>query len=361
LAPDGRVIALKKLKPKVQAEWVDAVRHALGGNVQRIGNTAELWAAAARARSPRREDPVVQKAFPQLGPGAGLPTDFEIQLQHRKHGGKSHLETKVRWADGSAPTPNPRIPTQLLQTDRAAGNSLCFVDLGIKPGSIQWLASLWPAAQDSFFAAGAQSLMDNLDWWEAAWHHRSFLEPLLDSDTPLRSIGQFLLLCGLAAKEPGEHGLAVDIAIQAIRDGRLGTDNLSAVLSSHVPAGLFNFTRLSKRCRDIAAVSPLHATVIFVAWEKCLAEGIATMDPNAEVPRGFGDILEMLLEIGTELQQGIRNPGAVEYLRRIKGSGKTNKLARQLLRLTSTSTATDSLELAISSRLDLLQAWQQRG
>ena len=71
LAPDGRASAIKKLKPQLKGEWIDAVKHGLGAGGVRIGKTAALWAAAARCRAPLGDDVRVAKAFPNLGPGAG--------------------------------------------------------------------------------------------------------------------------------------------------------------------------------------------------------------------------------------------------------------------------------------------------
>ena len=113
------------------------------------------------------------------------------------------------------------------------------------------------------------------------------------SNTPLLDMGEILLLCGLAAKEPGEHGLAVDITIQAISDGRLGTDNMDRMLTTGITSGHFNLSRLAKRLHDIANASDLHAYVLMHSAESAF--------PNADaqqLPRGIGDIFQLLAEIG---------------------------------------------------------------
>ncbi len=77
-------------------------------------------------------------------------------------------------------------------------------------------------------------LADNLDWGEARWATRRFLEPLFDPDTPLCSLGALLIAIALAAKEPGEHGLAVDATIETIQDGRLDAELLVEALTGRV-------------------------------------------------------------------------------------------------------------------------------
>lgn len=48
-----------------------ALRHALGGQGEAVGPDARLWVAAARARTPRDDDPLVEARHPDLGPDAG--------------------------------------------------------------------------------------------------------------------------------------------------------------------------------------------------------------------------------------------------------------------------------------------------
>lgn len=357
LAPEGRKNALRRLKAGCKGEWVDAVRYALGADGIEIGKSAPLWVAAARSRASFDDDASVTKAFPNLGPGAGKAAKYSIRITTKKHthDGRTrtyqvlHIDTTEKATAG----PDIMRPAELLQLNNY-DDSVSFHDLGTTRGSVTWLATLWPGARDSFFAAGAKALGDNLDWWEAAWHNRGFLEPLLDSDVPPREIGLFMLLCGLAAKEPGEYGLAVDITIQAVSDGRLGTDNLADVLRIYLPSGLFNLTRLAKRVLEVARASELHAYVVMRAVEVSL-----TGDPES-MPRGLGDLLESLLEIGSELNCGIATPQCRSFLERITGSNKAAKIARQLLSTEDAFDARVCVEQAIGNRVARLEEWHQR-
>jgi hypothetical protein len=168
-------------------------------------------------------------------------------------------------------------------------------------------------------------------------------------------MGQVLLLCGLAAKEPGEPGLAVDITIQAIGDGRLGTDNLGRMLTTGIGSGHFNLPRVAKRLHDVANASELHAYVVMHAAESAL--------PKAELeepPRGIGDNFELLAEIGTELERGIENPECRRFLEGISGSNKAAKAARQLLSIETRFDPGETINAAIANRIDRLKEWSKR-
>ncbi|MEM8733516.1 MAG: DUF6493 family protein [Planctomycetota bacterium] len=354
LAPDRRTKALKSLDQKVgpklrKTEWVEAIRHGLGAEKTKIGKHAGIWAASARARAPYEDDTKVTKAFPKLRQGAGKAPRFKfgcaIDIRH------DQTERTILVVEH---TEAPPKKVNLLQPTVAEISPSSPWDPGARPESIRWLASMWPLGRDLFFATGASNLYFNIDWWDASWQNRCYLEPLLDSDTPLREPGRLALLCALAAKEPGEYGLATDIVIRAIEDGRLGTDNLGGLFATHATTGAFNLTRLSKRCADICQISKLHACVIFRSWES----GIASQaDPKL---RGMGDILELLLEVGTEHALGIGSETSREFLASCTGSGKSAKAAKQLLSLEDTDASTSLINEALEARKERLQRWQQR-
>ncbi len=196
--------------------------------------------------------------------------------------------------------------------------------------------------------------MNTRDGGETAGRTRCFLDRLLDPDTPPREMGLFALFCGLAAKEPGEHGLAVDITIQAMNDGRLGTDNLRDTIARPAPSGVFNFTRLAARFQDVATASDLHAYVAMHAWEHALS------DEFNKSPRGLGDILELLCELGAQLNRGIESPSCRAYLESFSGSNKTAKAAKQLLTLSTSSTPTEWLHRALENRVGRVEVWASR-
>lgn len=360
LAPERREKALKSLEKGVNAkrrnaEWVDAIRHALGAGTTKVGKHAAIWAAVARARAPYEDDPKVTKAFPKLGQGAGKAPRFEFEhVPGKRSSQKDKTILDIKRSEARPKKLDLLQPTVSLQLNHLEGSSRSFWDMGTCPESIRWLASLWPLGRDSFFATGAICLYDNIDWWEAAWHNRCYLEPLLNVDTPLREPGRVALLCALAAKEPGEHGLGTDIVIRAIQDGRLGTDNLGALFATHATTGVFNLTRLAKRCADICQISELHAYVIFKSWECAIA---SLKDPKL---RGLGDILEVLFEVGTEHQLRICSEASREFLASCKGSNKTAKAAKQLLLVENAAAPRSLIGEVLNARKERLQRWQLR-
>jgi hypothetical protein len=264
---------------------------------------------------------------------------------------KEHNHVKLN-IESDPPPPksvDPDCVTVTLHSQRGVGRNLEF-ELGGPGGrtvsSVRWTATVWPQARESFFAAALETLAFNLDWWEAAWQNKALLEPLLDSGTPLRSMGLMLLATSLAAKKPGEYGLASDIAIRAIEDGRLGTDNLGLVLAQLLPTGLIKPTRWQKTLADVARVSGVHRMVVQRALQTALGG-----NPE-DLPRDVGKLLELLYELSIELDQPIRDEGCRAFLEQIP-SGKAGNTARSLLNLPASDFST-------TARPILLQAIQQR-
>ena len=137
-------------------------------------------------------------------------------------------------------------------------------------------------------------LGDNLDWWEARWENRTYLEPLVDPDVPLRPMALLVLAIGLAAKEPGEHGLATDAAIAAIADGRLDGTKLGSVMATLLPTGLIKAARWAKTLGEAARISPLHAEIVRAAIARSLRGQ----------PRSYPKDLHALVELLKELVVG---------------------------------------------------------
>lgn len=347
IAPDRRAAALAELRENSR-EWARAIRYALGGQRVKLGETAALWIAAARSRAPWQDDAKVMAAFPDFGPDAGQAASYAF-----------HCVTKGKHTNlviESAPPPPKKAASEcvtiVFHTQRKLGSDLRFEMGGAggrTVGSVRWTATIWPLARESFFAAAAADLADNLDWWEAQWQHKVYLEPLLDARTPLRHMGLLLLTVGLAAKEPGEYGLATDVAIRAIDDGRLGSDNLGRMLAELLPTGLIKPGRWQKTLAETARFSPRHALVVQQALQTCL-QG----DPAA-LPRDYAKLLDLLHELSIELRQGVADAGCRELLARVT-SGKAAKSAKALLALESdASHSHEILRQLLEHRLSVAQ------
>jgi hypothetical protein len=354
LAPDGRAKA-RAPAGKLTGEFGRALRYALGES-EKLGGDVALWTAAARSRAPYSDDPSVDRQFPDLGPDTGRTACYRIEVKCRKHAasGKTYeffylaIEVEPQSPKAVAHELVPVLFHTYREKQTAVWGYHC------DPATLRWLHSLWPVQQESLFATGSAALAHNLDWWEAHWEHRIFLEPLLDHDVPLKPMALLLLILGLAAKEPGEHGLATDALIAVIDDGRLDGCKLGTALASLLHTGLVKAARWAKTLGQVARTSPLHIEVIASAIQHAL-----TGDPT-RAPKDLQSLLEQLKELLIAAEAAISVPDARRYLEGIKASGKTGKLVRELLALEGTSTGEHAKQVAIralAGRVDRAERW----
>ena len=330
LAPDNRAAALKSLKDN-SSEWFQAIRYAMGGENIKVGKEPAMWVAAARARAPWRDDETIMREHPGLGPDAAEAARLTFGFQVRTT--SSRFDSGLTTEPALTETNDPLLVTVRMYTRRFVEEWLSFEMGGFAgrtTGAVRWTATIWPQARESYFAASALDCFDNLDWGQAQWQNRNMLEPLIDSGTPLRYAGLFLLTGMLAAKEPGESGLATDIAIRSIEDGRLGSDNFGNALATLFPTGLIKPGRWYKTLNDVARASPVHAAVVQIALQRCFT------NPKQEPPKDSGKLLELLYELSLELGLAVTNSQCREWLSSGAVSGKSTKTAKNLLAIEDT-------------------------
>jgi Family of unknown function (DUF6493) len=319
LAPDGREHALAAAKG-LDGEMGQALRHALGAKRVRVGKTAALWIAAARARAPVADDPAVAKQHAGHGPGAAEaarhrwrvlpPAEREIQLPT--------LDI------GVTPEPPASIPSSHLAV-HLCNPTAWFLDHGTDV--VGYDASLWPAQRDGFFANGAIILFGNIDWFSAHWHNRKYLEPLCDPHAAMTQMALLVLAIGLAAKEPGEKGLAVDAFIAAWSEGRLDPGALGGVMAVLLHSGDIKAARWAATLGEVASVSTGHAGAVTTALLTSLSG-----DP-ANLPRDVGKLLGLLHELLIARGEARTHGDARAYLSTVKRGGKAGKLAKQIVAL----------------------------
>jgi hypothetical protein len=165
-----------------------------------------------------------------------------------------------------------------------------------------------------------------------------------------------LLVLGLAAKEPGESGLATDALIASIEDGRLDGRKLGAALAPLLPTGLVKASRWAKTLGTASRSSPLHAAVIREAIQHALPD-----DP-AQAPKDLQTLLELLKEWLIESGCSVAHAAARAYLSGLKAAGKTGKLAREVLHLEDhpdPSFRQSAAALALAGRLARAERWQR--
>lgn len=314
LAPDGRRVALKALNrtKRLKSEYAQALRYALGGQ-ESIGDSAPLWVAAARSRTPYEDDELVEARFPNLGPDAGRVAKYRI------HRSKDEIEV---YAEDS-PTiegytwnypKHPRfdfptvIPHQFLSVNSAVDS----FDTKPEPRECaNAAASVWPLNRDSFYA-NRYIPADDLD-------------PLFDPCTPLNAPQSYALVqslvSGYVVYAP-EVAAAIDLAIAAIQDGRYDAQRVGEYMAMH----LESVQRLAKALETIAATSRLHA---FQIAQSILA--IFDSPLPDKLPGRMSDLYSLLYELLQELDMALPEHKREALAPSAKGSSKTAKLVRQLL------------------------------
>ncbi len=334
----GRAAALEVVDG-AQGDLADAVRHALGAPGVRIGKTTAPWIAAARARAPGEDDAEVERAHPKLGPGAGLAGRFSHRVGENTWQYREREKTRTArhsWPIvDRAPAMPPAVPPLhlpvLLHTRDPDGDddfwNPSVLVAGGDPALIRWSLTLWPCWNEPIFAEGIERLGTNLDWSQASWADRHYLDPLVEPTTPLRPMALLLLAIGLAAKEPGQSGLAIDALIAAIEEGRLDPDAMADCMASLLPTGLIKAARWAATLGQVARASPTHGVLV-----ARVIQGMLRGDPK-QARRDIGGLLELLRELLVEHSMPLRASAAIAYLQPLVGSSKTGKLAAALIAL----------------------------
>jgi len=316
LAPVGRQEALAAAAD-VAGEAGSAVRYALGGD-EAIGPTAAWWVAAARVRSPGRDDPTVERRHPGLGPGAGMTAQIRLMVTDPKRSvGGLRLEI-------GPPLPaatSVDLPTVLLL--RTTGS---FWATGRSdPAMLRWMATIQPGDREPWAAIGGLTLGRNTDWWSAEWANRAFLEPFIDPATEIGPHARGMIGIALGAKEAGERGLATDVVRLALADRRLTASTLADGLAAAAAVSCDRSNRWAHALADVAADSTSHAEAVAEAVARSLPE-LAGRPPAKLVP---------LLRLLDELLAGTGGAATATGRRALEGlaatRGEAGRLARSIL------------------------------
>jgi hypothetical protein len=324
LAPEQRGAALtaaRALAPAADPQMAFAeelplaLRYALGEDDVALGRTSSLWIAAARARAPRADDARVEARHAQHGPDAGARARLRVTL----HARRDPYANPVRY--DVSPPPPPSIRFSHITVLRH------MPDVDGRVGLIDPRAfSLWPAAPEALFARGALWMADSQEGAHFNAERRRLLEPLLDPDVPLESYATLLLAFGLSAKDGSVHGVAVDILIAAIEDGRLDPERLGSDIAQIASVKLGKYSRWATTLASAARVGPLHVEAIRQTLEHAL-EG-----PEV-APREIGPLVDLFLQLCTQCGRGVKTAATRAFLETLP-SGKAATAARRLLAFT---------------------------
>src|SRR5262249_12179680 len=139
----------------------------------------------------------------------------------------------------------------------------------------------------------------------------------LDPDLPMRDMARLLLAIGLAAKEPGERGLATDACIAAISDGRLDGALLGSTLGRLWPSGLVTLNRWADSLGEVARTSLLHAEILRSTIDVALHADL--QKPPKDLSALLGLLLELVHETGGAVSDATRTA-----LSSLSGSSKAS-------------------------------------
>jgi len=228
--------------------------------------------------------------------------------------------------------PVPKIPNS-SQRNRFDPVLLSMASFSSSLEMKRWCVTVCPRWREGWFAAGCHDLGFNLDWWEANWSTRAYLEPLVEPHTAIGQMGGLLLALGLGAKEAGESMLAVDALIASLAEGRLTDTALGRALIEAASSGAIKFARWSKQLTRAARAGLVQANAIFLAVEALFESGQGTEAAD------YCKLVELQRELAHQTGRRLSLSGAIRTLEAIPTGGKTKRIIADLLSLSSASNA----------------------
>lgn len=306
----------------IKTEFALACAYALGAEVK-IGKESALWIAASRIRLPEENDQKTIDKFGLLGPDTGYSAKYLPWVKVKKSENYSFYDLKVdRVPEVYRSIPNEHLSVMFHGEGLGSFKQSHF---GFTSGLVRWGSTIWPSNLEPYFCCGACEV--DITWAEAQWHVQSFFLPLLEPDVPLKSMALLLLIAGLSSKEPGQRGIAIDIVIMSIEDGRMDISLLGDIMAMLITTGIIIVPRWTKAIKEIAAISSRHAEAM-----KSLIQSILQFDPE-DSPRELGGLIELLYELQVTSNKGIDDKRAIKFFKANKKSGKQGTFSKKLLAL----------------------------
>ncbi len=167
----------------------------------------------------------------------------------------------------------------------------------------------------------------NVDGDTVARDDIAFLEPWLLPATPFGEHSLRLLAIALFAKAPEMHGIAIDVVLQALAEGRLHAAELGAATRQLFELRFAAMARLARSLRTIADADPVALAFVGDVLEATLAGGLEDLD------RDLAGLLGLLADVLASLARSVLHPAAREFLRAVAaaGGGKAAALAKGLI------------------------------
>ena len=133
------------------------------------------------------------------------------------------------------------------------------------------------------------------------------------------------LWTALVGKDADARGLAVDLMIEGIEDGRAHPEPLGDILIRLARGGWIKTNRLTDSLQQVSQVSALHQLTCATIIQQLLGS-------QEGLPKNAHYILELLLSLLTELKSG-PTEDLLALLKVQRGSSKKTKLAKAIMNL----------------------------
>ena len=253
------------------------------------------------------------------------------------------LAVEPRWTATEVTT----HPTVLLHAVTAGFTYARKTELSIGQASL-----CWPLNCDALYASGLVEITTTLDERTSKnWPEFTYLTPLLEPDRPITLPAALLVSLGLMTPQGDLSRTAIDVLVESISDGRAHPDLFATSLCRLGETKWFQPGRMAGYLNEVAQVSPLHAWVVAGMLGHLVARW-------QELPKNGHHILELLVELLAQLGQAL-DPGVSAALGGIKASGKSAKIARQLLALKQTDNAAmeAARQAALQARVARAERW----
>jgi hypothetical protein len=275
-----------------------ALRYALGDDIAPGYDEVVLFAAASRIRHPGSDDAQLAARVGDLGPDGALTARYTWHVRSWTSKVGETVYTHHRLALDTARVPvgtPPELLAVLRHLPVGASEGLPLNEYGTFGGSdeglLRFSATLIPSCLEAHFADGARAIGNNIDWWQAQWPDKVYLERLLDPAVAMTPMATLLLALGLGAKEPGQNAIAVDALIACHAEGRLDVVMLASTIQVLAATPL---TKCSRYAKSIRRALQLDSGISPVAFRVLCS----ILEANSDAPpRDAVLLLELIQEV----------------------------------------------------------------
>jgi len=329
LAPSADGLALEQARHLPDAPLSRALRYALGDACAPEGEQ-ELLLAAARIRCPDADVPELPAVSIDCEPDGKCAARYQwsVASQTWTREDKVSISYSFIVDSGSAPRGCPEERIAVLRHPPGGANARdhyrWWSFAGIDEAMVHYSATVLPGNLEAFFAEGARALGNNLDWWEAQWQNRAYLQPLLDPTVAMTPMATLALALGLAGTEPGQTALATDALVRTLSDRRLDATTLGTVIGKLLATPMIKAARYRKSLQQSLQMAPQLADAVFDLLCTALCP------QTSPLPKEVAELLELLLELMIDRHRSLP-PAIRETLASLRLGGKGKPVQRELL------------------------------